>query len=303
MIISKADIEEMEMDLVGLCNLSCPLCTRNYAHADHMLSKNVRPIEEIIKQLDEYPNLQRFFIAGAVSEPTMYKYFMEFIDYLNSRDIYYEIFTNGNTHNEKWWEELGNKVPEKCFTAFTICGSNQEMHEKYRVGSSLDEILRHSRAYRKNNKKNDAIQTIRFEYNEKDLESPEFAKIINEFSELIAVETEGIRRRNEHVNEFEIDIKPLENRDKIIKQLFDNRPRPDDGKKYEIKCKSLSEKKVYVNQYGQVSACYIHAENEQDYFGDVMDYGDILEFKYPDCFVCEKRTKTFIEKMGLDFVC
>ena len=27
------DIEEIEMDLTGTCNLKCPLCTRNYVHA------------------------------------------------------------------------------------------------------------------------------------------------------------------------------------------------------------------------------------------------------------------------------
>lgn len=305
MIIQKSDIEEIEMDLVGMCNLSCPLCTRNYVHANHMLGKNVRPIEDIIKQLDTYPNLQRFFIAGAVSEPTMYKYFDEFIDYLNSRDIYYELFTNGNTRNEEWWEELGRKIPEKCFTAFTICGSNQKMHETYRVGSDLNEILRHANSYRKNGKNNDHVQTIRFDYNKDDLKSPEMEDIINLFASHIAVETEGIRRRNDHVEVVEDGVQPIEIRDLTIKTLFDNRPRPDDGKKYEIRCNSIRDKKLYINQYGQVSACYIHAENEQDYFseGSTMDYGDILEFKYPDCFLCENRTKTFIEKMGLDFVC
>ena len=88
MIVHKDQIEEIEMDLTGVCNLQCPLCTRNYAHANHLVKKNVRTIEDITKQLDGYPNLKRFFIAGAVSEPTMYKDFIKFIEYLNSRDIY-----------------------------------------------------------------------------------------------------------------------------------------------------------------------------------------------------------------------
>lgn len=69
-------------------------------------------------------------------------------------------------------------------------------------------------------------------------------------------------------------------------------------------CKSLENKKVYINQYGQVSACYVHAEFEQDYFqNEEFDYSDILAFKFPDCFACEKHTRTLIDKMGLDFVC
>jgi MoaA/NifB/PqqE/SkfB family radical SAM enzyme len=304
MIISKSEIEEIELDLTGLCNLECPLCTRNYAHANHLVQKNVRPIEEIIKQLDEYTNLKRFFIAGAVSEPTMYKDFFKFIEYLNSRDIYYELFTNGNTHKPEWWEELGKLIPEKCMIAFTICGSTQELHEKYRKGSNLQQILDNAAAVRKNGRKNDWVQHIRFEYNADDLESPQMKSILSQFTNVMLVETEGIRRENIYNSTFPIDIKPLSNRDKTIRQLFKNRPKPDDGNTYEIQCRSIAHKKVYINQFGQVSACYTHAEFEQDYFTEnEFDYSHILAFKFPDCFLCEKRTTTFIKKMGLDFLC
>ncbi len=128
--------------------------------------------------------------------------------------------------------------------------------------------------------------------------------IFDQFSNVLKVETEGMRRVNLHNKEIEIGVNPMKVRDLTIKKLFENRPKPDDDKKYEIQCRSLREKKVYINQWGQVSACYIHAEFEQDYFlNEEFDYSDILSFKYPDCFLCEKRTRTFIDKMGLDFVC
>jgi wyosine [tRNA(Phe)-imidazoG37] synthetase (radical SAM superfamily) len=304
MIIEKSYVEEIELDLTGICNLKCPLCTRNYSHANHLLVKNVRPIEEITAQLDEYPNLKRFFIAGTISEPTMYKDFIKFIEYLNSRDIYYEIFTNGNTRKPDWWEKLGSIVPDKCICVFTICGSTQELHEKYRKGSNLQQILDHAKAFRKNGRKNDWIQHIRFDYNAADLESPEMKAIIADFSNVMYIESEGIRRQNDHNVKFDQDIRPVVIRDKTIKQIFKNRPRPDDGKTYEIQCRSLLHRKIYINQFGQVSACYVHAEFEADYFeGEQMDYSHILAFKFPDCFLCEKRTSTFIEKMGLKFVC
>jgi wyosine [tRNA(Phe)-imidazoG37] synthetase (radical SAM superfamily) len=303
-ILKKSEIEEIEMDLTGVCNLSCPLCTRNYQHANHLVEKNVRSIDNIIKQLDQYTGLKRFFVAGVVSEPTMYKDFIPFIEYLNSRDIYYEIFTNGNTRDVEWWEKLGSLVPKKCMCAFTICGSTQELHEKYRVGSSLQEILNHAAAFRKNGLSNDWVQHIRFEYNAEDRESIAMKSIFDQFSNVLKVETEGVRRVNVYNKEIELGIKPIKVRDLTIKKLFQNRPKPDDGKKYEIQCRSLQQKKVYINQWGQVSACYTHAENEQDYFqNEEFDYSDILSFNYPDCFLCEKRTKTFIDKMGLDFVC
>lgn len=304
MLRSKADIEEIEMDLTGHCNLKCPLCTRNYSHAQHLVGKNIRHIDEIKAQLDTFPNLKRFFIAGAVSEPTMYKYFLEFIEYLNSRNITYELYTNGNTHRPDWWTKLGTMVPEECKVAFTICGSTQELHETYRVGSSLQEILDHAEAYRKSGKTNDYIQHIKFEYNLEDFETEAMQNIINQFNNAELIDTEGQRRFNEYKEPLPFGVKPKDMRERAIRSIFKHRPRPDDGKTYDIQCKSIQKNKVYINQYGKISACYIHAEFEQDYFeGDQFDYSDILDFKYPDCFLCEKRTNCLIEKTGLYFVC
>lgn len=302
MIVKKSEIEEIEMDLTGTCNLSCPLCTRNYSHADHLVEKNVRTFDQITAQLDEFSNLQRFFIAGAVSEPTMYKDFVKFIEYLNSRNIYYELFTNGNTRTEQWWRELGQLIPSHCRCCFTVCGSNQQLHEMYRVGSDLQQILRNAAAFRGNERKNDWIQHIRFQYNAEDRDSDDMRSIFSQFSNVMLVETEGIRRLNEHKVDVPAGVAPLPTRDKMIKLLFNQRPKP--GSHATIQCRSLENKKVYINQFGQISACYVHAEFERDYFnGPEFDYTDILSFKFPDCFLCEKRTRTIIEKTGLDFVC
>ena len=302
MIIKKSDIEEIEMDLTGTCNLSCPLCTRNYQHANHLLAKNVRALSEITAQLDQYPNLKRFFIAGAVSEPTMYKDFTGFIEYLNGRSITYEIFTNGNTRTTAWWEKLGELVPSHCMCCFTICGSTQAIHETYRVGSDLQQIIDNATAFRMNGRRNDWVQHIQFEYNTADLAGNDMKQILSQFSNVMLVETEGVRRLNKYNKAVPIGVSPRPTRDKMIKVLFDRRPVPGDD--VTIRCKSLDNKKVYINQYGKVSACYTHAEFEQDYFeGSEFDYTDILSFKYPDCFLCESKTRTLIEKTGMDFVC
>lgn len=304
MLIYKADIEEIELDLTGSCNLSCPLCTRNYTHANHLLKKLQRPIEEIKSQLDEYINLKRFFVAGAVSEPTLYKNFFKFIKYLNDRNIHYELFTNGSARNKKWWKELGEIIPKECPVIFTVCGSTPKLHAKYRVGSSLEKLLENARAFRENKKGNDVVQHIKFEYNALDLDSGSMDCILKEFSQTMFVETEGVRRINKYNKTFDKDIKPLPVRERTIKSIFKNRAKPDDGQTYQINCKSLSDKKIYINNFGKVSACYIHAEFEKKYFeNEVFDYSKILAFSYPDCFLCEKRTRTIIEKTGLNFVC
>ena len=298
-------IEEIEMDLTGSCNLHCPLCTRNYEHARHMLVKNIRPMSDIISQLDKFTGLKRFFIAGAISEPTLHPEFTRFIEYLNGRDIYFELFTNGNTHNKEWWNHMGELVPEKCMTCFTICGSTQELHEKYRKGSNLQQILDNSDAYRQNNKHNDWLQHILFEYNKEDYQSGHMKSIYDRFSHVMTIGSEGIRRLDEKINTYDNDIKPVDDRDRKIKYIF-NRRTPLKDINTEINCKSFNERKVYIDQFGKVSACYIHYEFEKDYFdmdNGVFDYSHIHNYEFPDCYACSKDACDMIERFKLDFIC
>jgi MoaA/NifB/PqqE/SkfB family radical SAM enzyme len=300
-LLREEDIKEVELELTGTCNLNCPLCTRNYHHADHMMKHNERPISDIINQLDKYKALNEINLAGAVSEPTLYKDFFELIKYLVNRNIKIELYTNGNTRNISWWKELAKLLTQQDKVNFTICGSSQGLHEKYRKGSNLQTIIDNAMAF-KNINKNDYLQYIVFEYNKNDLHSIEMKKIIEKFNNFYKVESEGIRRLTDYKST--VDITPQNQRDKIIKHIFKNRAKPEDNIKYDIMCKSFYEKKIYINQFGGISACYIHAEFEGTTFDDsIFNYQNIMNFKYQDCFLCEKRTKLIIDKCGLDFVC
>ena len=305
--LTRKDIVELEMDLNGVCNLKCPLCTRNYKHAEHLIKPHSRSLEEIIKQLDSFPNLKIFYMAGTVSEPTLYKSLHQLCEYLVKREIKIELFTNGNTHNENWWKRLGEILSPRDRVYFTVCGSNQIFHAAYRVGSSLEEILLHHQAFiSTNSHKIDRVQHIMFDYNRADFESLEMKEIISRFSGTKLVDTEGMRSVNEYIRTFDKDIiKPENERERAITSLFNIRPKPDDGKKYEIKCMSQRDSKIYIDQFGRISPCYGHAEfaGPGHFSGEVFDYNEVLSFKFHDCFKCEKRIQKFIEVMELDFVC
>jgi len=296
MKITRDYFEEFEMDLTGTCNLSCPLCSRNYTHAQHMVYKNVRPLKEIINQLDTFPNLKRTFLAGQVSEPTLYPEFLDYLRYLKSRNIYIELFTNGSTRDEKFWKEVAEILDDADQIHFTICGSTQGLHEKYRVGSSLEKILKNAEAVR-SVKPIDYCQFIRFIYNKDDEENVRKFPFTNYY----LVDSEGDRLYNIKEIPEDSSIRPLETRDRLIKWIFNNRCESN----CEIQCKSLEDKKIYINQTGKISACYTHFEYhpEHVFSGDKFDYKSILDFKYDNCFLCEKKTKMFIDKMELDFVC
>ena len=303
--LKRDQIEEFEIDLTGTCNLRCPLCTRNYIHAKDLLKPNIRKINEITDQLDSFTGLKRAFIAGAISEPTLYPQIFEFIQYLNSRKIVFELFTNGNTHDELWWKNFGKIIDNPNIVCFTVCGSTQQKHEKYRRGSSLEKILKNALAFRQNNKKNDWIQTIRFEYNKDDLNTKKMFNIIDQFSHHMQVDSEGIRRLNDKIdNRYDKDIMPIKRRDAVIKHIFSQIPKI--NSQINIECKSYLQKKIYIDQFGKISPCYIHAEFEKDFFdqtADKFNYSKIFDYCYADCFLCSQKVNKIIKDFNLEFIC
>lgn len=292
-------VEEFEIDLTTSCNLRCPLCTRNYQHAQHLIKPEFsagRPLNEITSQLDTFPNLRLCQLAGAISEPTLYKDLFGFIKYLKSRDIYIEMYTNASVHDEKYWEELASLFAPTDQIHFTICGSTQELHEKYRIGSNLQKVLDNAAAVRRVNPI-DYGQFIRFEYNKDD----DVSHILEQFTHSYKVESEGIRRLNDKMVEPAEDVRARSPRYELIERIFKNMPK--NTEKCEIQCKSLKQKKVHFNADGSISPCYILCEFSDVKFDGTFDYTAILNYEYPECFLCEKRTKLFIARMGLDFIC
>jgi len=297
--LAKDEILEVELELTGLCNLHCPLCTRSYENGKHLAVYHTRPVEEWIAQLDEYPNLKNVCLAGVVSEPTLYKEFVPLVKYLVGRKLEIELYANGNTHNEQWWEELGHIFAPTDRIYFTICGSTQELHAKYRVNSKLQQVLDHAAAFRKAGKCNDYVQHIRFKYNQEDLESPEMQAIISQFS-----------------NKFLIDSLPYQERFNIIKKPTDIimidelRPkyktirdnalrRHKDGVKCNMRCKSFETKFISIDNYGNIHPCFLYRMYKKEPF-DHTDYDKIHEFENDFCYECESLTTSMLERNGLE---
>ena len=304
MVVNRNDIHEIEMDLTGCCNLSCYICTRNFAHAQHMVRPNIRSMSEITKQIDTFSGLKSFFLAGVVSEPTLHPEFFDLLNYLNKRDIIYEIYTNGGTHDKKWWKDLGEIVPDMCKVIFTVCGSTQELHEKYRVGSKLQTILDNASAFRMNNRKNDYVQHILFEYNKDDFTSGNMNEIMNMVSHAFQVHSEGMRLDNKKIIECPSGIKPPKNIDSKINYIFSLAPnlKSDLG----ITCKLQSWKKIYIDQFGNLFPCYTYAEYGYPPFKKdsiEFDIDDIIKYKYPPCFLCSKKVEKLMKYFELGFVC
>ena len=94
------------------------------------MDNNYRPLDEVIAQLESYPNLEFLSIAGPISEPTSYPWLPELISYINTRDIEISLYINGDTRNDQYYRTLGVLFRNrKGYIYFTMCGSTQELHE------------------------------------------------------------------------------------------------------------------------------------------------------------------------------
>jgi MoaA/NifB/PqqE/SkfB family radical SAM enzyme len=295
-ILKKEDIEVVELELGSWCNLSCPLCQRSWVDAQHLIDKSTqRPVEDIIQQLDGFPNLRIITIAGIISEPTLYKDLFKLMEYITSRDVLFYLYTNGSTYKDpEYWKQLGELCSPKTLVYWTICGSTQELHEKYRVGSDLAQLLKNHEAFKSGMKyKNDVFQYIRFEYNFKDYEE-NIDEIRNKFSRESSIETTAFQERFKLVAPVSEDIglkSTLKKKYKIIanfgKKRFENK------KSCSMDCPSHKTKFVAIDQHGKMFPCYLHRVYNQNINWD-FDYTKIMNAEYDFCFECEKFTSDMI---------
>lgn len=164
----KDQVRRIEIELTSVCNLKCPLCIRQIVDIGNE-KPQWRSLDEIKKHLDEFTSLQYITLAGAIAEPTAYPDLFGLLKYLRQRDIEVSLYINGDTRDDSYYTKLG-VIFRGCkgYVYFTICGSTQELHEKYRVGSQLDRVLRRLDVVKRFSGGKTILTWIVFNYNEED---------------------------------------------------------------------------------------------------------------------------------------
>ena len=115
-----------------------------------------------------FKNIESVVIGWNNSEPTLYDKLFDLIDFLHAAKIKITINTNGNTQTSDWWINFGKKMNfEGDKVIFSIAGTSQALHERYRINSNLHQLLEnHKNFMTYNYYKNDYVQYIIFSYNE-----------------------------------------------------------------------------------------------------------------------------------------
>lgn len=166
---AESEIIRIELELTSACNLKCPLCIREVMNLPKKPS--YRPLKDIVTQLDSYTNLRHLTIAGAVAEPTLYPELFDLIKYLKRRNIEIELYINGDTKDDLYYKKLGLVCRGMAGGIyFTVCGSTQALHEKYRIGSQLDRVLNRLEITDKFSGGLGVLTWIVFNYNQEDFE-------------------------------------------------------------------------------------------------------------------------------------
>jgi MoaA/NifB/PqqE/SkfB family radical SAM enzyme len=291
-------VEDLELELTTICNAHCQLCYRNYKRYEK--SKKVRPLQDIIEQLETFKDLKYIKLVGTESEPTLYKDFFPLIKYIKSRGLEIEICTNGDTNNEDWWRELSTLMDSGDQVFFSICGSTQKLHNTYRKGTNLKNILRNAKAFRSDNK-NDYAQCIRFKYNSDDFDSKQFKDMVNQFSNVYWTETYLKQDISNYIDIENIDLlgpredkaKEYENIEKLANLISKS-----DMKK-ETHCMSWYNKSQQIDINGDVYPCFLYLESGMKWDGD---YTDIHAQKHDICKWCNTTVRKISYEKGLQYV-
>lgn len=204
-----------------------------------------RSYDEIVNQIDEYKNLEFVTIAGTISEPTLYPDLFDIIRYLIKRGVEISLFINGDTHTDTYYKKLGVIFRQaRGSIYFTICGSTQELHERYRVNSNLKKVLNRLDIIEKYSKKG-ILTWLIFNYNEND-----FNKNYKTFQQKYNTEFFHTLPVQEHFN-IDINIHLIDNLHKIYNNNMDTKDFDN------IQCPAINYKFELVDFNGKSSPCIL----------------------------------------------
>lgn len=298
------EVKEIEIEFTTFCNAKCPLCFRNYKSFQNSIYDKPfsRDFQDVTNQLDDFKNLNFVMLVGSLSEPTLYVHFLDVVKYLKSRNIQIEICTNGDTHDEQWWKELGNILDDDDMVYFTICGSKQDIHQIYRRNTNLENILKNAKALR-NSKPIDYAQCIRFNYNSDDFDTIDFNNLVSSFTHIYMTETFFPKDMSNYIEQFSYeDFLPNKAKyNDYIKVKTLTEKQFSSNRKYETDCASIRDKRIQIDCFGNIYPCYLYLEYSCGRKWD-QKYNNIKTLTYDCCKFCEKNIHRYCVDKKLDYI-
>lgn len=161
------DIYQIEIELLNVCNLACPLCARSNPDVKEFMKRTGTKqldLEKLKTSLKLFPKLTKVHLVGGICEPTLYKDFIPLIKWLKENNYSIMISTNASTLNEETWKIIGEVLQKDDEIRFAIDGSTQERYHRYRINGNLDKVIKNFIAF-SDSKAFKVLQVIKFKHN------------------------------------------------------------------------------------------------------------------------------------------
>lgn len=292
------NIETVEIDLTTMCNARCPLCYRNHqTYPEKYKIPFARSSTDILNQLLKFKNLKRVELIGQLSEPTTHPEFILIVKELKKLGKQLKICTNGDLNGEDFWHDLGSLLDNNDRVWFTLCGSTQEIHSKYRVGTSLSNILANASSLRKV-REVDGARALVFKYNYEDIKSQKFKEILDRFTFTETITSSIVDHETEFISNF--DLSQLSPVDQVQKD-YKNLEKFSQICKMQIDCQSIDEHQVQIDPFGDIYPCYVFLENCSGTAWN-QDYSSILAGENSFCRFCKRQVAKMKNDLKLNSI-
>lgn len=257
-------LKQIHLEITNNCQASCPMCNRNInGGQDNPLIKirnwsldQFKTIMsmEVLEQIDSY------YFCGNFGDPILNNELIDMCRYSSTvaPNVRVTIHTNGSARSTAWWTELAQVLPNEHAVVFALDGL-KDTHAIYRVGTDFDQILRNAQAFIDAGGNAEWV-FIKFKHNEHEVDAARtiaselgFDKFILKNSSRFILEPKvNVVDKNGEITHYveppsEVTMKFIDKRViQAYKELVEQST---------IECKSLNDKEIYIDAYGDLFPC------------------------------------------------
>jgi MoaA/NifB/PqqE/SkfB family radical SAM enzyme len=301
MTFSFDTIDEYQIELTTYCNAACPQCPRNinggklnpYLKLEHL----PREIINAAFPAELCNRLRQIFFCGSYGDPIMHPDFLDILWDFRQRapKLWLYMHTNGGAHDIEFWQEIAYILNGYGQVDFNIDGLEDTNH-LYRRNTDFNKIIKNAKAFIDAGGR--AVWNfIVFEHNQHQIKQAEQLSKELGFEKFLYRST-GRFLNHKTMTPFDdwpvvdrygnkiYSIKPttsVEFTNRSINNLPALQEKYEDFTDYfkdvEIKCDSLTHKRVAINAHGLVLPCNMLNHNLHDarfYDDHVMPCSNIL---------------------------
>ena len=170
------EFKTIVLDLTNRCNLKCPLCFRTNTEINSLYDQDFKQVKQLLKKQISNKT-DTILLANIYAEPLLYKYINETLDYIKmlsklfNKKVNTILETNASYQNKEYWlKQAELSKTHNIKYVFSLCGSTQELHSKYRVNANLEKTINNIKTFI-NHSDSYEIILIEFKYNQKDIKN------------------------------------------------------------------------------------------------------------------------------------